>query len=169
MVTILLLIPVLMATQCDVDDCDTQNDTQVEDLILLTPLQSTYNKGDELIIKVDIPSTNNYFGSDIDLFNTTNENTASLVLFSDTIFIDNTLTFIKGSQGEFQNWFNLPYNSQTEMYELEVKIVLDKVGDYMHFNGGEINFKESGPCVEYRINTNILWLTNGDVEFTVLE
>ena len=167
---LLLLTSVLMATQCDSDECFDQNCVYEENLISLIPLLNTYDKGDQLTLKINIPSTNSYFGNEVDLFESTADNSASLVLYSDTIFTDNTLTFIKGSQGEYPNWFNLPYNSQTEMYELEVKIVLNKIGDYMHFNGGDIDFIESaGRCSDYLISTNILWLQQGDIEFMVVE
>lgn len=170
---VLILSPILMATSCEDDECNYVESPidETSNLILLTPLQTTYSKGDELTLKISIPSTNTYFGEEVNLFDITKNTSACLILRSDSLFQDNNLTFVKGSQGLHPNWFNLPFNSQTEMYELEFKVILNRIGQYSHYNGGEIDFKKQSPCPIYRINTDILWTEEGKnaIEFEVVQ
>ena len=159
-----------MATTCEDIECNYTENHETDNLnvITLTPLKTTYNQGDELILKISLPATNIYFGKEINLYKSTGDNSALIILLSDNIFQNNILTFIKGSQGTYPNWFNLPYNSETEMYELEVKTMLNRKGMYSHYNGGEIEFGTSS-CPDYKLNTGFIGIeAYSPIEFSVI-
>ena len=107
------------------EDCfDMGSTARVDDLIKIEPLQTTYNQGDFITFKTEIPAQNNYFGEPLNLFLKTNDFEASLSTSYSNLFIGNELTFIKGSQGNEINWFNVTYNASTSVYELEINIKL---------------------------------------------
>lgn len=138
-----------------------------ENLLKIFPLQTTYNQGDIITLKADIPSINNYYGSQLDLFGLTNDNSALLITNS-LLFQNNQLTFIKGNQGSYINWFEIPYNSITGNYEIEVKIKLNRVGFYSIISADYFEFQGSDKCNRYRLDTNIEGINNlGKIEFTV--
>ena len=151
--------------ECD----DIASIAKKENLIKIIPLQTTYNQGDIVTLKADIPSINNYYGSEINLFGQTNDDSALLILLSNQIFNSNNLTFIKGSQGQFLNWLNIPYNPNTNSYELEVKIKLNTLGNYsIVTNGDYFEFQGSDKCNRFRLDTNIEGMNNLEkIEFTV--
>ncbi|NER18079.1 hypothetical protein [Spongiivirga citrea] len=163
---LLLLSPLLMATQCEDDECIFE-ETSV-DIMTLSPLQETYTKGDTITMTINLPASNNFFGSSRNLFNETADPTALVVLLSDNIFLENSLNFVSGSQGRFSNWFVLPYNSETEAYELEVEVTLNRTGTYSHFNGGDIEIGRSN-CPDFSLESKFLNVEDQFIEFTVVE
>ena len=166
----LILMLILMSCPGNETDCfDFGSTAEVPDLIQLTPAeQTTYTAGDEMVLKVSVPATNTYYGIEKNLYALTGDNSARLIVGFTQPFIDNQLTFIKGSQSEHPNWFNMPYNAQTDMYELEVKITLNRIGDYSFTRIGDINIQGGEYCNRFRIDTNVNWfITNGKIEFTV--
>ena len=173
----LFLIPFLIMTQCE-EDCRTLENWDIVELITLTPLQESYQQGDVLTLTIDLPSINDYFAeiinnrqTQINLFEETGDEFALINLLDDDLFVDNSLTFVKGSQGEFSNWFLMPYNSRTGMYELEVQITLDRLGAYSHEKSGIIFLGPPDPteCVDYLINVQFANIDGQFVEFTVNE
>jgi len=134
----------------------------------LSPLQETYTKGDTITMTINLPASNNFFGSSRNLFNETADPTALVVLLSDNIFLDNTLTLIRGSEGRFPNWFVLSYNNENETYELEVEIILERTGAYSHFNEGSI---ELGPsdCPDFSLTSRFIGVEEQIIAFTVNE
>lgn len=138
------------------------------ELIKINPVQQVYNQGDFITLKLDLPSTNNYFdGSSVNLLQSTNDYDAQLALLFSQLFVDNELTVLKGNQGEFSNWFYAIYNPNNGNYELEVKIKLNRTGNYSFVNGGNIVLKKSKYFIYY-MNTNIEWTNNADqINFTV--
>lgn len=152
------------------EDCnDLGSIAQVPRLITLLPAQETYNQGDQITFKLIVPAQNEYFGQDLNIFDLTNDYEASLTAGSDFIFQANTINFISGSQGEHSNWFNLPYNPNTDNYELEIEIILNKVGTYLFYVEGSILFQGSDECNRIWIDTFIDWpeYHSGRIEFTV--
>ena len=144
--------------------------SRVDDLILLTPLQNTYNVGDVITFKISVPATNDYFyGETINLLQETNDHKPKITTAYDNLFIGNQLVFIKGSQGAYVNWFNLAYDDQTNLYELEIKITLNKIGNYILQTNDSVEFQGSSKCNRFRLDTNILHNEPGpgDFEFTV--
>ena len=141
-----------------------------DDLILLTPLQTVYNAGDIVTFKISIPATNNYFfnGESINLLQETNDY-EPLLITVDNLFTGNQLTFVKGSQSEKVNWFNLIYNNVNQLYELEIQIKLNKIGNYIIMSSESVEFQGSSKCNRFRLDTNILHSVTGpgDFEFTV--
>jgi hypothetical protein len=176
----LFLIPLMAMTQCE-DDCATLENWQEEDvvdLISLTPIQSTYEQGDVLTLSINLPASNDYFADyfnnrqkQVNLYEETGDSFALITLGDDELFLDNTLTFITGSQGEFPNFFILPYNSRTEMYELEVQITLDRIGSYSHEKSGRIYLGPPDPtqCADYLLNVQFANIEGRFIEFTVNE
>ncbi len=165
-VFILLLSPFLMAIQCIDDECIVEEASF--DIITLSPLEETYNKGDEITMTINFPASNDFFENSRNLYNETADPSASVILLSDNIFLDNTLNFVKGSQGRFPNWFVLNYNAENENYELEVDVILERTGGYSHFNGGSI---ELGPsdCPDFSLTSNFIGVDANIIEFTVIE
>ena len=172
MFAFLFLIPSIIMTSCE-DDCFTVENWEEEDtvdLISLTPLETAYEPESVLTLKIDLPAYNAFFGSQLNLFEETSDNSALIVL-DDDLFVENTLTFIKGSQGKYPNWFVMPYNPQTGMYELDVQITLDRPGSYSHHKSGIIYLGPPDPkaCAEFRLNTQFMNIEGRFIEFIVTE
>ncbi|WP_396179673.1 hypothetical protein [Flavobacterium sp.] len=131
--------------------------TQVDDLILISPFQQIYNQGDVITFSVTIPATNNYFndGTEINLLEATNAFEARLIC-TDQIFIGNNVEFVKGSPGSVNGWFNLIYNNENQLYELEIKVTLNKIGTYTIYTADSIAFQGEKICNRYTIETNII-------------
>ncbi len=152
----------------DTDCFDLGSIAEVPDLILLTPEQTTFAAGDELLLKLSIPATNTYYGTEKNLYALTGDESAKLVLNFSQPFIDNQLIFIKGSQSDNPNWFDMPYNTLTDMYELEVRVILNRLGDYSFIRLGSVHIQGDEYCNRFRLDTNVNWVTtNGKIEFTV--
>ena len=161
------ILILLFACPSSDDNCDDYGSTtRVDDLITLTPIQETYNQGDEVILKATFPATNSYFGREINLLSSTNDYSARLTLGFDQLFIGNNLDFIKGSQSEFPNWFNILYNSDTQNYEFELKIILNRLGKYTFVTTDTIEINGDN-CNRYRIDTNVIWNGMARIEFIV--
>ena len=153
------------------EDCfDLGSTTRVNDLILLTPKQTEYSQGDEVTLSLSIPATNSYFGNEINLFQETGDDSALLILGFNQLFLDNHLSFINGDEGnsESNNWYIAYYNQDSQKYELEIEISLDRVGQYSFYSDSFIDF-DGGGCNKFSINTNVLWEGVDLIEFTVVE
>lgn len=161
----------------DENDCNefmTGGIAEVPDLISIEPLQETYQKGDEIILKCSVASTNNYFGEEISLFQETGNHSALLTVgqmygFERLFEGANELVFIKGIQGEYPNWLILSYNSTNHFYELEVKIKLNNVGEYGTISSSYIVFKGVKNCNRFRLDTSIIGGINNEIHFIVVE
>lgn len=169
----LFLIPAIMMTSCE-DDCfsiENSEEENIVDLISLTPLESAYEAKSVLTLKIDLPASNAFFGNQLNLFEKTSDNSALIVLSDDELFVDNKVTFTKGSQGKYSNWFVMPYNTQTGMYELDVQITLDRMGAYSHDKFGTIYLGPPEPtaCAEFRLNTQFMSIEGQFIAFIVTE
>ena len=131
-----LLLTTLTGCPGGDEDCfDYGSTTRVDNLITITPLQTTYNQGDIIVIKSEIPVINNYFGEQLNLFEKTNDFEARLVTTSKYLFTDNEVTYIKGSIEAYDGgWSKVIYNSVTGNYEIEIQVKLNKVGFYSFYN-----------------------------------
>lgn len=142
---------------------------RVPDLIILEPLQDTYNKGDVITLKTSIANISPYFAEpNVNLLEVTGLQNALLVS-NNRLYEGNGLEFLTGSQGRISNWFNMPYNPETDRYEFELKMTLNRVGNY-NFITAEFIDIIGEDCNRYRIETNIAG-ANADsrIEFEVLE
>lgn len=150
-------------------DCnDTLSIGHKENLIKLIPLQTTYNQGDIVTLKAEIPASNNYFGNSINIFEKTNDYSALLTLAFNELFISNDLTFVKGSQNQFNNWFDVPYNAQNGNYEIEIKVKLNRTGNYSFVTADSFEFQGTQNCNRFRLDSNIEGMnSNEKIEFTV--
>jgi len=147
----------------------TNMNATVEDLIVFSPFQNVYTKGDVVICKVSIPSTNTYFfgGKKIDLFEQTNDYNGRLII-DPLLFIDNEITYIKGSsEAHNGGWSNVEYNPTDNVYELEIQIKFLRTGFYSIDVAFMIDFR--GNCNTYGINTNIQGWNKAKIEFEVKE
>ncbi len=147
---------------------------EVSDLIMIEPLQETYQKGDELILRCSVPAVNNYFGEEINLHEETQANSALLTLAQMIEYIrifesGNELHFIKGMQGEYPNWMKLAYNPGNANYELEIVIKLNTIGEYGIRNYSKIELQDNSNCNRYRLDSSIVGAVNKEIHFTVVE
>lgn len=162
-----LLLATLTGCPGEEDCFDMGSTAKVDNLITISPLQTTYNQGDTITFKTTIPAQNNYFGEPLNLFEKTNDFEPKLTTSSD-LFFNNQLNFIKGRQGNEINWFNILYNPNDGKYELEIKITLNKVGNYSFITNDSFEFQGSTKCNRYRLDTNIEGSNSeGKIEFTV--
>lgn len=164
-----LLLATLTGCPGEEDCYDYGAIARVDDLITLSPLQTVYNQGDVVTFKAIIPSTNAYFGEELNLFEKTDDFDARLQASYSNLFLGNNLFFISGSQGEHPNWFNVDYNPNNDNYELEIKITLNKTGNYAINTNDYILFQGDSKCNRYRLDTNILHNEPGPgtISFTV--
>ena len=167
--SLFLLLATLTGCPGGDDDCfDYGSTTRVDNLLKLTPLQTTYNQGQIVTFKILVPATNSYFGEELNLFEKTNDFEAFILTSYSSLFTNNEVTFIKGSQGNEINWFNVPYNNITNIYEFEVNIKLNRIGLYVLYTNDYLLFQGSTKCNRYRLDTNIEgWNSDGKIEFTV--
>lgn len=100
----------------------------INDLMTITPLLTTYNQGDEIIIKIEIPATNSYFGSEVNMLAQTNNFIARFETNFPLFY--NTILDIKGYHTEsngFKDFF-LIYNPVNQIYEIELNVKLNEIG-----------------------------------------
>lgn len=151
------------------EDCnDIEAAARHDGLITLLPLQDHYTPGDVVTYKITIPSNNNFFyTTGLDLYDATEDSHAQLIS-STALFEGNQLTFISGEQGQESNWFNLIYNSTTDAYELEIRVKLNRTGNYIVPSGEYIWFQGRETCNRYRLDTSIAGADESyNVAFTV--
>lgn len=172
---ILLLLCACPSTENqDCDDAGSQ--ALVDNLITITPLKSIYQQGEEITVKCTIPSENNYFGGvTTNIFDETQDN-EGIITFSmysqNDLFTNNSIDYIKGaSQNGNIGFFVIPYFESSKNYEFEIKISLNRVGNYKIpaiTNTKKIDFQGSPYCNRFQIATGIQgYSNNGDIEFTV--
>ncbi|MDZ7807547.1 MAG: hypothetical protein U5K71_10575 [Gracilimonas sp.] len=169
----LSLITTIIMTTCGEDCVSVENfgEENITDIMSIAPLQTSYQQGAKITIAINLPASNNYFSEPVNLFDETSDESALVVLDDDDLFVENSLTFIKGSQGQYSNWFFLPYNSQNGMYELEIQITLDRLGTYSQPKYGRIYLGPSDPtaCAAYLLNVQFMNIDGKFIEFTVTE
>ncbi len=159
------------------DDCYTKDREATENgLVLLSPINAQYTAGETITLNLTVPAANNFFESmPVNLFEETGNNQAEakLVMLSDkTLFAENHIEYIKGTfkAGEL-NTFLMNYNTANQQYELEMKIRLDRTGNYEIPNGNAIDiitFKGSASCNRYFLYTNFSGGTDDKISFTVV-
>jgi hypothetical protein len=150
-----VMILLLSLTACPgEEDCmDIGSIARVNDLITITPLKPTYTTGETISFKLEIPSTNTFFGEQIDIFQNTGDMSALLTVSYGNLFDGNSLTFVTGSQSNNNNWFNVLYNSDSNTYILELNIKLNKNGIYELNPNDNVLFQGSSKCNRYRLDT----------------
>jgi len=137
-------------------------------LMIVSPFQETYDQGDTITLKLNIPSVNNYFGNEIDLFLETEGETPyffDYFLQINENTEENDVIFIKGSR--IIPKFELSYDSVNKVYELEAQIVLNKIGNYSFLPIGTAFFPKKRTSIYkcgdsgFVIHTNIQgWFTS---------
>lgn len=151
------------------EDCfDYGATARVDNLVIITPFQPTYNVGDIITYKVTIPSSNMFFGESVNLFEKTKDNNARIHI-NPIIFNGNEITYTKGSIEAYDGgWSNVSYNNENDNYELEINIKLLRSGLYSFFSGEYLEFQGATKCNRYRLDTNIEGgNSEGKIEFTV--
>ncbi len=170
--TVVAILLIGFISGCDPEKqfCDDMGTfARVPDLIILEPLQDTYNKGDVVTLKTSIANISPYFAEpNVNLLEVTGVDNA-LLISHDELYQGNDLEFIKGSQGRISNWFNMPYNPNTDRYEFELIIALNRTGTY-NFITGELIDINGEDCKTYNIDTNIVGANEDSrIVFEVLE
>lgn len=167
--TLLLFVCTIFTACIGEENCDDRSATAwVEDLIKLLPKKEEYEQGEVVNLKIEIPSINTYLGRKVVFYSETNDASALLAMGANELFLDNELTFIRGRQGKYENWFYLLYNKEKKVYELELLIRLKKSGIYSFVDTGSIYFIGED-CNRFVIDTNVLWAGDALIEFTVNE
>ncbi len=128
----------------------------IPDLITITPLKQIYNQGEEITYQLIIPSQNNYFGNPVNLYQKTGTTDGWYIASATQLFDGNNITYVKGSKRNgAENWHNVTYNPANGNYELEIKVKLNKAGNYSLFADDRIDFLGSDQCNRNFIYTNI--------------
>lgn len=165
---LLLIATLLLLYGCPSEDCfEISNGAEVYDLVKISPIEPQFRQGETITLKLDVPATNSYFGRPLNLVEQSGERTALLIFTGPNLFIGNELTFTKGSQGRETSWFGVIYNPQTDTYELEISITLNKLGTYnldaLHF----IDFI-GNQCNSFSISTSAEGTLVEDISFEVV-
>lgn len=152
------------------ENCDDMGASALVDgLITLSPEQEVYEVGDELILSLNLPSSNTYLGNEIDFYGDTRDKSPLLYFYFEELFKDNEVNVIIGKRGKYNNWYYMDYDDQTGIYKLEVKIILEKVTAYAFHSGASLNIIGKENCNRYFLDTSIVWQGIPWVEFTVEE
>jgi hypothetical protein len=142
------------------DQCNLQNRiANINGLSTITPLQSTYSIGDEVLFSLSVPSENNYFGNVLDIRQNILNQTARLESGIDNLFKGNDVTVIKGEYNMISDDLDrmyLLYNFENNSYELIVKIKFLKPDNYsLNVRNEKIFFIGNPICNAYIINTTV--------------
>ncbi|RNC83087.1 MAG: hypothetical protein ED557_10245 [Balneola sp.] len=81
-ILVFIVIPYLLAIDCE-DDCMVIENVYLEEsvsIISLSPLQGAYEAGDDVTLSISVPSSNNYFGESVNLFEETGEESATVII-----------------------------------------------------------------------------------------
>lgn len=172
---LLILCPYLLATQCFEEECAVQENWEVNSyvpLISVSPIQDSYTAGDILTLRVTVPASNEYYGEPVNFLESTGDESGLLQLISwegkGDLFQDNTVTFKKGSQGEYSTWFEMPFNAETGNYEFEADITLNRTGAYTMLADGSVEFGSSD-CPSFILNMSYSGIDAQSLEFLVAE
>lgn len=167
---LLVAIAMTVTESCDPPEqfCDDlAKNANIANLYSLQPIQEIYQKGDEIVFKMEIPSVNNFFGRQIDIYEETMDE-KPLVSGDDGLFLGNSIQFVKGEQGQYPNQFFMELENGT--YYLEFAVILKRTGDYFFYNSFRVVFIGNGECNYYDIETYILNSEgNVEVRFEVVE
>ncbi len=162
----------LVLTACPkLDPCfNNGHDKVIANGITISPLQSNYSIGDEVIISFTLSSHQIFSdGLDIEIYQATNiENEIIESTELHKIIEDNNLTIIEGNYLNYKPY--LSYYSNEDEYRFKLRVRFNKIGNYSLFANADIIFKEhKNECNEvYSIETNILGMnTNRKIEFVV--
>lgn len=151
------------------EDCNSGlGDIEVNDMLKVTPFSQNYAQGDTITFKLDVPSQNEFFGYDTDIYTRINKNYGKILISNFKSFSDgNEVIPVKATQIT-ENQFNFPYNATSNSYELELKVVLNRLGLYSFYTSNTITFQGSSKCDFFHIRTNIEGHTGpSKLEFTV--
>lgn len=174
-IPLLIVCPVLLAIQCPDQECaliENWEQNSFVSLVNITPLQTSYNAGDIITLTASFPSRNEFFGESVNLLEETGDDTGLLQLISvegkGDLFQENEIMIKKGSQGKFSSWFEMPFNSETGNYELDVQITLNRTGSYTMVTDGYVDLG-SMDCPDYRLNFLYAGIEGQFLEFSVGE
>ena len=141
-----------------------------QELIILSPLKTTYNIGESVKLKFSLPSKMKVNSKEIDIYQATKSTSGSLALNLSELFKGNTVIFIKGKKIDDYK-FSPEYSNATDSYELEIDIVLNRAGIYSFESFANFQERESvdGSCIFLQLATDIKGRNDDDgrLEFVV--
>jgi len=149
---------------CEDDDRAVRKQTEVPDLLFISPLQNIYTEGDIIALSAYLAPSEVYFeeyfwGRDYKAHSE----------FSVLNFItDNEFTVVKGFINEYGQ-IDLEYNQENNSYELEIQIKLLRTDQYLTHSHDRILFKGKKKCDFYTIDTSIVGADQGYIKFYVEE
>lgn len=172
---LVIFCPYLLAIQCPDQECaliENWEQNSFVPLLNITPIESSYNAGDVITLSATIPANNDFFEEEVNLLDASGNETGLLQLIAvegqGDLFQGNEVTINKGIQGQFPVWFEMPLNTATGNYELEVDVTLNRTGDYMMLTDGYVDFGSSD-CPDYRLNFLFVGIEGQFLEFSVGE
>ena len=173
---ILLAIPFLIGCPLGEEKCpfnDWERITTIEDLFKISPIKDTFFVGEKLKLSISIPDSVYMWDRGVSLINETYD-FSPIILKTQKIdylnLFDNHMEFIFGNKGEGRNRFQLEYQSEEQLFKLEVILKFENSGNYS-IRAGEsrIFFGNQKECTWFEIRTNIKEFEKGDYyEFTVI-
>lgn len=141
-------------------------------LLQFSPLQSVYNQGDVVVVRCSLPSVSNYFYSgELNVYDVTKLNNIKSYIIFEEFFQGNQCTFTKGGfvDGNF-SWINLPYNVDTDSYDMEVTVKLNRQGSYDFYPYMKLTDFNDNTCrgIDLRATATVdESSTDGNIRFTV--
>jgi len=170
---LLLILPFFMGCPIGEDRCfeDFTRVVKIDDLVSLTPIKDTFNRGEIITFALAIPDSVYFHNDFISLIKKTEDQVPRLVSGDINLFKENNLSFDYGNQGDKENWFHLEYLPELKKFSLVINITLIRSGIYkIPVWIFETTFTGHEQCERYRVDSNIKGFEPGEFyEFVVIE
>jgi hypothetical protein len=172
-----MFVPLLMGCPFGEEKCpfnDWERITNIDNLLMITPLMDTFKLGDEVLVEVAIADSVKIGDEIINLLSETGD-LEPLILISQRVdnlnLFDNTMTLVHGEKNSDLDWFYLEYLLDKRMYSLKINIEFLKPGSYSLFaKEARIIFGNQEDCNWYEIRTSLNGVSDEEFfyEFTVV-
>lgn len=167
------LVLLVLLNACPGVDCTDSIDAYPTGLVKIEPLQSSYQLGDEITYNIIIPSTNDYFGRSLDLYNETGVQSTILGGSDIDKLKSNIIEVIDGEHKQINNYLtaNLVYYQSENEYRYKIIVKLTSAGNYkLYAKNLEVHFlkRNDKECLNYNLYTSIDGITGEFFEFDVV-
>ena len=128
---LVLVIPLLMGCPFEDDKCfnDWERITTLEDLIVIDPFSDTFFLDQVVKFQLTIPDSIYFLDTKLSLFKETGDQFPKLIT-DNRLFLNNSLNFEYGYQGDKDNWFHLEYIPEDEVYTLKILVRFNNTGNF---------------------------------------
>ncbi|TVR84755.1 MAG: hypothetical protein EA409_00440 [Saprospirales bacterium] len=155
---LVLVVPFLIGCPFGEERCpfnDWERVTTIEDLITLFAMEDTFNLGEVVTFELTIPDSVFIYDTIVFLYSETGDHSPKLIT-DNRLFLNNSLGFEHGYQGDRDNWFHLEFLPEKKKYNLRIMVELSKLGNFELANASSrVIFKGRDKCNWYEIRTNI--------------